>query len=160
MFIDLVEPFSIIWLKHPQRLNTSITELSWTRSSIRTLIVGYSICPYGMGLAFYTNCTGQPVWNVNFSPMQQCWLQLLHSGTLVSGQIPSHQLQGWTHEHQLERAVCHHHGTSHLGGSVQRQEVSDTLWQCILHSNHDQGFLKEQVYDGSGPLTGHVWHAE
>ena len=46
------------------------------------------------------------------------------------------------------------------GGSVQRQEDPGTLQQCICHSNHDQGLLKEQVYDGSGPLTGHVWHAE
>ena len=55
-----VEPFSIVWLKHPQRLNTSITELSWTRSPIGTLIGGCSICPHWMGSAFYMNCTGSP----------------------------------------------------------------------------------------------------
>ena len=33
------------------------------------LIGGCSIYPHGMGSAFYMNCTGSPVWNVNFSPM-------------------------------------------------------------------------------------------
>ena len=90
--------------------------------------------------------------NVGF----RCYFQ----GHWCQGKFPAHWLQGWTYEHQLERAVCHHHGASHLGGSVPRQEDPGTLWQCIHHSNHDQGLLKEQVYDGSGPLTGHVWHVE
>ena len=48
---------------------TSITELIWTRSSVKTLIGGCSVCPHGMESAFYMNCTGSPAWNVKFSLM-------------------------------------------------------------------------------------------
>ena len=59
---------------------------------------------------------------------------------------------------KLERAVHHHHGSGYLGEQFKGKRILVHCDQHIHHADHGQGFLQEQVYDGSGLLTGHVWH--